>query len=299
MQPKIPVVSMLKAESANPALDFVSAIVLKRLARATNQRAYQLTLPNHSNVPDANIARFWDDIYQNFDPTATVIGKLELPPGARPLGHRKILIVACGTGEQVVRACREAEEVTAIDISPNAIANARAIVEHHGYKANYVVGDAGRSGIAEESFDVIWGSAVLHHLMHEEVASEFARILKPGGVVYMLSEPTFFNPLLKISYELAFGKGRAGRRKRFLIFTRSGDEFEKPIEKNDLEVWRRDFDITARPRGFMFLEKVGHALSHNPAICRLFTRMDRGLVKLFPSLKKYGYEYDFIFEKKR
>ena len=198
-----------------------------------------------SPQPDPAVAGFWDDIYRDFDPTAPVKGRLELPPNAEPLEGRKILIVACGTGIQVVRACREAADVTAIDISPNAIANARAIVEYNGLSARYVVADAANSGLNSETFDVIWGSAVLHHLPHNEVAREFARILKPNGVVYMLSEPTFFNPLLKLAYEVAFGKGRTGRRRKFLFFTRRGDEFEKPIERIDLEPWQRSFSVAA------------------------------------------------------
>ena len=257
-----------------------------------------MTSPSQPASPDAEIAHFWDDVYQEFDPTAKVEGALELPQGAQRLSGHQILIVACGTGEHVLRACREAKTVTAIDISPKAIANARAIVEYNGYDASYVIADAGQSGLPGDTFDVIWGSAVLHHLSHEDVAREFARILRPGGVIYMLSEPTFFNPLLKWSYEFAFGKGRQGRRRKFLFFTRSGDEFEKPIEDGDLAIWRRDFKVTAIPRGFMFLEKVGHVLSHNSVICRFFTRLDRGLVKVFPFLKNFSYEYDFVFEKK-
>lgn len=256
-----------------------------------------MTSPSQPAAPDAEVAHFWDGVYQKFDPTAKVEGALELPQGAPRLDGLQILIVACGTGEHVIRACREAKKVTAIDISPKAVANARAIAEYNGYDANYVIADAGRSGLPENAFDVIWGSAVLHHLKHEEVAREFARILRPDGVIYMLSEPTFFNPLLRWSYRLAFGKGRHGRRRKFLFFTRSGDEFEKPIEAGDLDFWRRDFKITAIPRGFMFLEKAGHVLSHNPAICRIFMKMDRGLLKIFPALKNYSYEYDFIFEK--
>ena len=259
---------------------------------------YILKSPHDPIQPDLAVASFWDNFYRDFNPTTPVERDLELPPGALPLSGCNILIVACGTGADVVRACRQAREVTAIDISSKAVENARAIAEHNNCYARYVVADAGRSGLEAASFDVIWGTAVLHHLMHEEVASEFARILKPGGTVYMLSEPTFFNPLLKLAYEFAFGKGRHGRKRQFLIFRRRGDDFEKPIEESDLEHWRHDFKINARPRGFMFFEKIGHVLSRSASAGRLFAQMDKGLLAAFPGLKKYSYEFDFIFVKK-
>lgn len=166
-----------------------------------------MTLDKAPARPDEKVAEFWDDIYSVFDPTVPVSGALELPPGAPRLAGKSVLIVACGTGVEVVRACREAASVTAIDISQKAIDNARAMVAHNGLSASFVVADAGHSGLPAESFDVIWGSAVLHHLEHAEVTREFFRILKPGGIVYMIAEPTFFNPVLKFAYETAFGKG--------------------------------------------------------------------------------------------
>ncbi len=248
--------------------------------------------------PDAAVAEFWDRLYVGFDPSAPVVDSLELPKDAPRLDGKHVLIVACGTGKEVVRACREAASVTAIDISQQAVENARAMVEHNGLKASYVIADAGQSGLPDGAFDVIWGSAVLHHLEHDEVAPEFARILKPGGRVYMMCEPTFFNPLLRFAYETAFGKGRVGRRRKFLFFTRVGDEFEKPIEESDLQSWRGLFDIQQESNGFMFFEKMGHVVSKKLSIWKMFRRLDNLLVKLFPVINKYGYNYDFVFEKK-
>ncbi|MFM9829163.1 MAG: class I SAM-dependent methyltransferase [Sphingomonas sp.] len=254
---------------------------------------------SHAPVkPDEKVAEFWDEMYAAFDPTATVSGALELPDDAPRLGGKSILIVACGTGAEVVRACREAAAVTAIDISQKAVENARAMVAHNGQSAEFVVADAGQSGLPSGSFDVIWGSAVLHHLEHAAVAREFARLLKPDGVVYMIAEPTFFNPLLKFAYETAFGRGRVGRRRRFLIFVRKGDEFEKPIEHSDLALWQDGFHVATRSRNFMFIEKIGHVLSPNRKVHNVFSAFDRGLTRLLPPLKRYGYEHDIILRKK-
>jgi ubiquinone/menaquinone biosynthesis C-methylase UbiE len=248
--------------------------------------------------PDAAVAEFWDQMYLGFDHTAPAMGPIELPAEAQRLHGQHVLIVACGTGKEVVRACREAASTTAIDISQQAVDNARAMVHYNGLNASYVVADASQSGLPSESFDIIWGSAVLHHLKHDEVAAEFSRLLKPGGIVYMMSEPTFFNPLLRFGYETAFGKGRVGRRRKFLFFTRIGDEFEKPIDHADLAPWLKLFEVKKQSRGFMFVEKFGHVFSKNVSIRSAFKKIDEVAETIFPFLKNYGYEYNFTFTKR-
>lgn len=252
---------------------------------------------DNTPIPEEGVAEFWDNIYAGFDPTAPVEGQLELPDGIGRLAGKSVLIVACGTGAEVVRAAREAASVTAIDISEQAVANARAMVKHNALQAQFQVGDAGRTGLPDGTFDMIWGSAVLHHLNHAEAAPEFARLLKPGGSVVMVSEPTFFNPVLRWGYETAFGKGRVGRRRKFLFLRRIGDDYEKPIDAQDLAYWSACFSVNRRPRGFMFIEKLGHVLSRGATIRSLFARLDAAALAAIPRLKDHGYEYDFIFTK--
>lgn len=249
------------------------------------------------NEIPSSVADFWDEAYQTFDPTRTVTGDLELPAGEPPVSGKCMLIVACGTGEHVIRACREGAQVTALDISRQAVENARSMAEHNGLSAQYVVADAGASGLEANALDVIWGSAVLHHLDHAPAAKEFFRILKPGGKVYMISEPTFFNPLLKFAYETAFGKGRTGRRRKFLFLERRGDDFEKPIEETDLDIWRQFFDVKASARNFMFVEKLGHVMTSNPKMHQRMARIDAFIQRLFPITRKFSYDYDFVFTK--
>tara|TARA_B000000460_G_C21439934_1_gene358984 strand:- start:562 stop:924 length:363 start_codon:yes stop_codon:yes gene_type:complete len=116
-------------------------------------------------------------------------------------------------------------------------------------------------------------------------------------MVFFVEEPTFFNPILKFAYEFCFGKGRDGRRKKFLFIERGGDEFEKPIDTNDLVEWSEYFHIDKQPQNLMFFEKISHVvsfISHNGRIHKLLRGFDYYLLKLFPALKKYGYEYNFI-----
>ena len=95
---------------------------------------------------------------------------------------QSLLIISCGTGEHVVRAARERANVVALDISPKAVKNAQEMMQLHGLQADYLVADAGNTGLPNQAFDIVWGNAVLHHLEHKKCSSEIARILTFGGI---------------------------------------------------------------------------------------------------------------------
>jgi len=122
--------------------------------------------------------------------------------------------------------------------------------------------------------------------------------LKDDGVAMFVDEATFFNPLIKFAYETLFGKGRTGRRRKFLFFTRRGDEFEKPIEEADLKYYEGQFLIESVPCKFLLIEKIAHVISAKPEIHALFGRVDSFLLYLFPQIKRYSYEHSFIYRKK-
>ncbi|MDH3491940.1 MAG: class I SAM-dependent methyltransferase [Acidobacteriota bacterium] len=61
---------------------------------------------------------------------------------------------------------------------------------------SYVAGDAmDLSDYDDESFDLIWGQAALHHLAHnhEKLSKEVLRVLKPGGRLVFVFEPLGHN----------------------------------------------------------------------------------------------------------
>jgi SAM-dependent methyltransferase len=60
-----------------------------------------------------------------------------------------------------------------------------------GVEAETVVTDAEELPFDDESFDLVLGHAVLHHIPDLDRAfAEFARVLKPGGVVAFCGEPS-------------------------------------------------------------------------------------------------------------
>jgi ubiquinone/menaquinone biosynthesis C-methylase UbiE len=243
---------------------------------------------------------FWDEKYSTFDASEKVEGDLFLANKNIDLKNKKILIVAVGTGKEVVRAARMGAEVYGIDISSNAAKNAEEMLKANNLTGSMKVGDGAATNFENNFFDVIWGSAVLHHLDHQKFSEELNRIIKPGGSIIFVDEPTFFNPLIKFSYETLYGKGFENRRRKFLFFTRTGDDLEKPIDESDLLFYEKYFITEKKPHDFMLIEKIAHAIfGHRNIVQKTFRSIDLFLVKIMPFLKKYGYEYNFIFHEKK
>ena len=246
-----------------------------------------------------DVAQFWDEKYAIFNVDEEVDGDLNLVDQDIDLKDKKILIVAVGTGKEVVRAARMGADVYGIDISSKAVKNARAMLQLNSLDGTIIVGDGAETAFESGFFDMVWGSAVLHHLDHEKFSKELDRILADDGVAIWTDEPTFFNPLLKFAYETLFGKGRIGRRKKVLFFTRRGDELEKPIEQLDLAYYEDVFVINKVPCEFMFIEKISHVVfPGNGKMYELFGKIDSFLVTCFPGLEKYSYEYHFVYHRK-
>ncbi len=102
-----------------------------------------------------------------------------------------VLEIGCGTGLFTEMFARSGARITAVDVSPDLLACARARnlppeqVEFREMRfEDWPDGDA---------FDGILGSSVLHHLDIEQSIVVMFRLLKPGGRLGF-AEPNYLNP---------------------------------------------------------------------------------------------------------
>jgi len=117
-----------------------------------------------------DVKEFWDERYASFNVNEEVEGDLDLANQNINLKGKRVLIVAVGTGKEVVKAARAGAQVYGIDISSNAVRNAQEMLIANLLSGTMVVGDAAETSFDTNFFDVIWGSSVLHHLDHEKYA---------------------------------------------------------------------------------------------------------------------------------
>jgi ubiquinone/menaquinone biosynthesis C-methylase UbiE len=103
------------------------------------------------------------------------------------------LEIGAGTGYFTLHMLKAGivREAVATDISPGMIAALEKNAAQQGLQVEALVADAERLPFEDESFDLVLGHAVLHHIPDLARAfSEFHRVLRPGGVILFAGEPS-------------------------------------------------------------------------------------------------------------
>ncbi len=114
----------------------------------------------------------------------------------------KVLEIGCGTGLFTRKVYAQTKaDITAIDISEELLEEARKLLP----EATFRVDDAMNLSFEDDSFQVVFGSSVLHHLEMEKSLREIYRILKKGGRM-VFAEPNMINPQILIQKNVPFIK---------------------------------------------------------------------------------------------
>jgi SAM-dependent methyltransferase len=114
------------------------------------------------------------------------------------LRGRRALDYGCGHGMAAVVLARAGAAVAAFDLSPGYVAEARARAAANGVRVEFSVADGEALPFPDESFDVVWGNAVLHHLDLARAGRELFRVMRPGAAA-VFCEPWGGNPLLGLA----------------------------------------------------------------------------------------------------
>jgi ubiquinone/menaquinone biosynthesis C-methylase UbiE len=91
------------------------------------------------------------------------------------------------------------ERLTATDISPGMLQRLATTAGELGLDVDTVATEAEELPFDEESFDLVFGHAVLHHIPDLDRAfAEFRRVLRPGGVIAFAGEPSRYGDRLAV-----------------------------------------------------------------------------------------------------
>src|SRR3954463_6891623 len=113
---------------------------------------------------------------------------------------KDVLDYGCGPGYLAKHLIEEgAKSVTGIDVSDAEIERARERVQEEGVadRCRFLVEDAHHMSFPDDSFDVIVGDSILHHLELRQALLEIRRVLRPGGRAVFLG-PAWPHPLVGV-----------------------------------------------------------------------------------------------------
>ena len=190
--------------------------------------------------------------------------------GARALG------IGVGLGGHAFELVDLGARVVGIDISEVGVENARARVAAAGLseRLEFHVMDAEALEFPDCSFDLVYGSGILHHLDVSKVAREICRVLKENGRGVFF-EPLGHNPLINL-YRRLTPKMRT--------------EDEHPLRVEELELIAGHF-ASARMDYAGLLAILAAPLRPLPGggiAHRALEALDRLLLKL-PFLRRYAW----------
>jgi SAM-dependent methyltransferase len=108
------------------------------------------------------------------------IASLDIPAGTR------VLDIACGTGNTALPLARRGCNVTGVDLTPTLLEQACARAAAEGLAIDFDEGDAEALPYGDATFDAVTTMfGAMFAPRPELVASEMARVLRPGGLLAM------------------------------------------------------------------------------------------------------------------
>jgi len=173
--------------------------------------------------------------------------------------NKIVLDYGCGTGSLTQKIARlNPTKLTGIDISEVSINNAIENAKNLNLQIEYIIDNCEATKLKIETFDLVFGSGILHHLNLNKAINEINRVLKNGGEMVFL-EPLGTNPLINFY-------------RRLTPNSRSSDEH--PFLKKDFDLINSLFNhVTVKYYGFFTL--VFFLFYKNPQKSLLFKAISK------------------------
>ncbi|MHC4474164.1 MAG: class I SAM-dependent methyltransferase [Planctomycetota bacterium] len=201
------------------------------------------------------------------------------------LRGRDVLECACGSGNLTVKLAEEAKTIKSFDISPESVRITKERLKKHGLK-NVEVEVSAMEALPydDESFDLVVGLFILHHLADlKQGIKEVSRVLKSGGKA-VFYETSACNPVLM--FWRRYLAGRWG-------IPKLGTKDEHPLTRADLQAISSAFHgrtEISHPR-FRFFGKLYFQLLRNFRLAKpILEGLDDFMYRCVPFVRQYSYQ---------
>jgi SAM-dependent methyltransferase len=207
----------------------------------------------------------------------------------------KALEIGCGDGADAIGMIRQYElkSVVAIDVSKERVHIARRTVEQAGLseRIRILQMDAQQFAFPEGSFDFAFCNSVLLFLDRERFFPEIARVLRPGGRLFLFRESLAGNPLLA-AYRAFWPKRRKraaetlARRLTVREIEEAGQRYFASIEHREFYLF---FSILCQVWPWLVNNVFRGRVEYSRADGRWSRAVDDMLLKRIPLLRHFAY----------
>jgi len=184
-----------------------------------------------------------------------------------------VLEIGAGTGYLSLNLALAGKigNLTCTDISPGMLESLEGNAERLGIPVTTKVVDAETLPFEDNSFDLVLGHAILHHIPDlDQAFREFLRVLKPGGVVFFAGEPSKIGDQIAQYPKRAASKAAPVWRKALRIKeapaygSAPGEEYHGLEHMVDVHAFvPKDLERHARGAGFGDVDVTGEELLAN------------------------------------
>lgn len=183
----------------------------------------------------------------------------------KPKPKAKILEIGCGDGEFTKRLSRLDATIIATDLTPKVIQRAE---ENYSYKnVKFKIVNAEKLHYNVNTFDIVCGISILHHLDSEKALKECRKVLKKDGAIFF-TEPNLINPQIFLGLNLPYLRKRMEFSNNEVAFVRWN--LEKLIKRSGFKniiVENYDFLHPDTPSYFIpFIKNISGILERIPLV---------------------------------
>jgi len=224
--------------------------------------------------------------HYSINPTYKIFKEMKTMLG--DVSGKQIVEYGCGTGWVMLELAEMGGIVSGFDISKEAIVQSGHFLESQNV-SNCDLRIMGAESLEydDNSFDIAFGFAILHHLNLDLAIKELFRILKPGGTAYF-AEPLSYNPIINFYRKLTPSY-------------RTADE--RPLSFSDIDKFKETFQSVFH-REYYLVSILGIAFVYVPLLRKYCDKIisylsvvDNYLYKVFPFLRKYSWYSVLVLRK--
>ena len=184
-----------------------------------------------------------------------------------------VLDYGCGAGWTALLLAKKAEKVKAFDIAEGRIDVLNKYIKHNNINnLEATVANGEDLPYENETFDYVFGNAIIHHLVLDDCLPEVARVLKPGGRA-VFCEPFAHNPIINFF--------------RFIKhhFVEDHVGTDRPLKYSDIGTFKKYFKSARFVESSLFSDRMPSMFA-----------VDRFMLK-FPFLRRFAGYVTILLEK--